>query len=106
MASYRPGGVYSTGFTTLRIDTGMVTDADVLPTATAVRNGDYDVTLSLEVQRESLGHYTASGTIPAGWTRGDSVQVLAEALVNGIRGKQVIDSFELGGGRTEGLLWP
>jgi hypothetical protein len=101
--SYLPGGAYNAQFCTQRFDTGAATNADSLPTATATRNGTDDVTFTLTVTNMDTGRYKISGTIPAGYAKGDAVQVSVAATVNGVAGKAVIDSFVLDSKRVGDL---
>lgn len=86
----RAGAAYCAAFCTQRFDTGAATDADVLPTATAYRNGVADA-WALTVANVTTGLYKVTGTVPA-YTQGDYVQVVVSATVNAVAGKAVIDS--------------
>jgi hypothetical protein len=105
--AFIPGDAYSCEFTTQRIDTGFATDADTVPSATAVRNGNDDAgTFALTVTRKATGDYKVTGTIPTSYAAGDSVQVRVQATVNGVIGKEIIDSFTLDGKRVADLYAP
>ena len=91
--SYKPSGSYCGQFTTQRFDTGVVTDADSLPSATATRNGADDGAFNVTVAKIDTGRYKVTGTVPAGYVAGDVVQISVAAAVNGVSGKAVIDSF-------------
>ena len=91
--SYKPSGAYYGQFTTQRFDTGVATDADSLPTATAARNGSDDGAFTLTVAKLDTGRYKVTGTVPAGYAAGDVVQVCVAASVNGVSGKAIVDSF-------------
>ena len=91
--SYKPSGSYHGQFTTQRFDTGVATDADSLPVATATRNGTDDGGFSLTVAKIDTGRYKVAGTIPVGYAPGDVVQISVSASVNSVLGKAVIDLF-------------
>jgi hypothetical protein len=102
--SRKPGDPYSCEFCTQRFDTGAATNADSLPVATANRNGTDDAAFVLTVANLDTGRYKVTGTIPAGYVRGDSVNVTAAATVNGVAGKGVIDSFVMDSKRVGDLV--
>lgn len=96
------------GFVTQRIDNGVATFADTLPTCVVIRNGVIQGTTVTVVATAQAGAYTYSFVIPA-WTDGDSIVLLASATVAGTTGRAVVDSFELGnsggGGGGGGMDW-
>lgn len=91
--SYRPGDSYYGEFTTCNPATGAAQNADAPPAATATRNGADDAGFALTVSNLDSGRYRVSGTVPAGYARGDSVQISVAATVAGVSGKAVIDAF-------------
>ena len=101
--SYKPAGSYYGQFTTQRVDTGVATDADALPGATATRNGTDDGAFALTVAKIDTGRYKVTGTIPAGYAAGDVVQVSVAATVAAVTGKAVIDSFVVDAKRNADL---
>ena len=102
--SYKPLGSYYGQFTTQRVDTGVATDADNLPVATATRNGTDDGAFAVTAIKIDTGRYKVSGTIPGGYSAGDVVQISVAATVNGVAGKGVIDSFVVDGKRNADLV--
>ena len=101
--SYKPSGPYYGQFTTQRFDTGVATDADSLPVATATHNGTDDAAFSLTVVKIDTGRYKVSGTIPAGYAAGDVVQISVAASVNSVSGKAIVDSFVVDSKRNADL---
>lgn len=93
--SYKPDDNYYALVTTRRVDTGALTDADSLPSAAAYHNGGLDTNFSLSVASlgSGSGSYTISGAIPAAYQKGDVVQVVVTATVNGVTDASPIDSF-------------
>jgi len=94
---YRPGDSYFTEFTTQRLETGVATDADSLPVATANKNGTDDGSFTLTVTNLDTGRYKITGTVPGGYTAGDKVVVTVAATVNGVAGKARVDQFQITG---------
>lgn len=68
---------------------GVSMNADFLPTAVLVRNGDDSVEV-VTVENKSTGVYKASFTIPLTWALQDIVEVRAQATVGTIAGKAMI----------------
>ena len=101
--SYKPNDTYWGEFTTARFDTGAATDADATPLAIATHNGTDDSSFTLTVTHVDTGRYIVTGTIPAGYAKGDVVQVVVSVTVNSVAGKSVIDSFELDSKRVGDL---
>lgn len=91
--SYKPNDPYYTLFTTRRLDTGTITNADANPTAMATLNGIDDTSFGLTVTLLDTGRYRISGQIPASYASGDVVQVWVSATVNSLSDKAVVDSF-------------
>lgn len=104
--AYHPGAYFATTFPTHRVDTAGESDADVLPTVWPVRNTVDDISGNwLVVTDDGIGYYKVEGTIPTTYERGDSIQVVARAIVNGVPSKQIISEFELGGTQPTGQIW-
>lgn len=82
-------------FCTQRFDTGAATDADSTPSATANKNGVDDASFSLTVTKIDTGRYKISGTVPAGYSAGDTVLISVAATVNSVAGKGVVDQFQV-----------
>jgi len=101
--SYKPSDSYYGEFTTQNFNTGVATDASSLPVATATQNGTDDATFTLTVTNMDTGRYKITGTIPAGYSSGDSVQISVAATVGGVSGKAVIDSFVIDSQRNSDL---
>jgi len=95
MSYFVAGASYYSEFTTAHPTTQAATDADSLPTATATKNGADDATFTLTATKIDTGRYKITGTIPAGYSVGDQVQVSVAATVNAIAGKAVVDSFQI-----------
>jgi hypothetical protein len=72
--------------------TGAATNADVLPTATAYRNGTSDAGFVLTVANVATGLYKVTGTVPA-YSVGDKVSIIGSATVGGIAGVAPIFDF-------------
>lgn len=106
--AYHPGGPYNAVITSQRIDTGIQSNADSTPVVVAVRNGAIDGSMSLTVTPIGgrTGCYSVSGTFPGSWSKGDSIQMLVQAVVNSITENETVDSFELGGIPVAGQAWP
>lgn len=100
---YKPSDSYYKEFTTQRFDTGVVTDADSLPSASATKNGTADGSFSLTVTNLATGHYKVDGTVPGGYVTGDVVNITASATVNSVAGKQVVDTFIIDSSRNADL---
>lgn len=81
--SFKPGDSFAFQFL-VTDDTGSLVSADSLPTAKVLRNGVVDGTPAVTVSSVSTGFYRASGTIPAGYSGGDFVQISLSATVGGI----------------------
>jgi hypothetical protein len=83
MKQLKASGSYCGLFCTQRFDTGAATDADSTPTATANKNGIDDGSFTLTVTKIDTGRYKVTGTVPAGYTAGDSVIILKARAANG-----------------------
>lgn len=93
MITYKPGMLFFGQFCTQRFDTGISTDADSLPTASASRNGVDDEAFVLTVSHLVTGRYGISGTIPLSYTVNDIVHISAAATINGVGGQAVVAEF-------------
>lgn len=95
----KPGSSYYTEFCTQRFDTGAATDADSLPVITITKNGVDDGTSpsawdsGIAVSGLDTGRYRVTGTVSTGYIPGDIIDICAEAVVNSVTGKGVIDEF-------------
>jgi len=96
---YKPGSTYWGEFTTRRFDTGVRVDADSLPTATMVKNGTDDGTVTLTVTDKGTGNYSVTGTIPVGYAAGDVVAIRVTATVNSVTDHAIIETFVLDSAR-------
>lgn len=92
---YKPGSSYHKLFTTQHPTTGVATDADSTPTATANKNGVDDDDVTLTVTNLATGLYKITGTIPSAYKAGDIVSVHIAATVSAVAGKRVIDTFNI-----------
>lgn len=101
--SYKPSDSYFGGFTISHPTTRAAVNADSLPSATATKNGADDGAFSLTVTNLDTGRYKITGTIPAGYTSGDVVQVSVAATVSSVAAKAVVNSFVLDGQRNSDL---
>jgi hypothetical protein len=101
--SLKPSDPYYGEFTTASFTTGAATTADSMPTATATKNGADDGTFALAVALLDTGRYKITGTVPAGYAKGDQVQVSVSAIVGGVTGKGVIDGFVIDSKRVGDL---
>lgn len=104
--SYFPNSSYAATFTTQRIDTGGAANADSTPSCWAIVNGSQDINFILAVSNIGTGQYSVTGAIPSNYTRGTAVQVVAQALVNGVRGYQVVSDFVVSGLPISGQAYP
>lgn len=91
----KPGERYYGQFITSNFSTGAAQSADSLPTATASRNGTDDGAFALTVTGGTNGVYSIAGTVPAGYSAGDTVDIRVSATVGGISATAVIDSFTI-----------
>lgn len=93
MKSLIAGGAYYGQFITSGI-TGAALDATGTPAVTATKNGTDDAAFVLTATKIDTGRYKITGTVPAGYANGDSVQVSISATVDGVAGiKEVVDEF-------------
>ncbi len=90
---YKPNMNFSAQFVTQRFDTGVATDADTLPVATASKNCVDDATFVLTVTKMATGRYKITGTIPSNYVTGDTVDISVVATVNTKTGTDIIKSF-------------
>lgn len=100
--SKKPGDSFGFQFT-VQGASGALTDADTSPTGTMVRNGvdDTGTGTTVTISHVSTGLYKATGTIPAGYVKGDDFQVRINATVAGVasgapRDYGVLDSRRVG----------
>ena len=100
---YKPNTPYYAEFITSSPNTGGVKNADSLPTAVATKNGTDDGSFSLTVANIDTGRYKVTGTIPAGYSAGDSVQISVSATVDGVADKLVVHNFLVDTKRTSDL---
>jgi hypothetical protein len=103
MSAYKPSDPYAKEFTTASPTTGAAQNADSLPVATANRNGTDDGTFALTVANIDAGRYKITGTIPAGYVKGDVLNVTVAATVGGVAGKAVVDTRVLDSKRVGDL---
>ena len=83
--------------------TGAGRDADSLPAVTAIVNGTADAGFALTVENLATGRYRITGTIPAGYSDGDVVEVLVAATVYGVAAERVVDSFVVDSKLLDGM---
>ena len=91
--TYKPSQVFYGTFSTIRVDTFALTDADALPTAYVKKNGTTDGAVTVTVTNLETGRYQATFTVPSGYVAGDDVEVIATATVNSVVGKISIGKF-------------
>jgi len=106
--AFYPGAAYSVTLTSQRIDTGIQTNADSLPSVVALRNNSIDTgfVLTAAAIGGRTGCYIVTGTIPLTYVKGDRIQILAQSVVNGITENETLDMIELGGVPVAGQVWP
>lgn len=90
----KPSDVVSIQFTTQNATSGAAANADSLPTAVLVKNGD-DTAETVTVTNIATGVYKASVTIPSSYVAGDEVQLRVAATVSSVAGKAVIWNAEV-----------
>jgi len=98
--SFRAGDSYYYEFTISSVVTGGAVDANTTPVATANHNGTDDPGFALTVALLDTGRYALSGTIPSGYSPGDTINITVAATVddannNHITGKALVDSFKI-----------
>lgn len=91
---YRPGDAYCKTFATSS-SSGALTNADATPSATPNHNGTDDGAFSLTVASLSTGRYKITGTVPAGYSGGDVVNVWVAATIGGVPIGNTVDTFVL-----------
>lgn len=91
--SYQASDAYVGEFCTQAFATGIATNADSLPTATANKNGTDDAAFVLTCANIDTGRYKITGTVPVGYVAGDVVNISVAATVLTVGGKGVVDSF-------------
>jgi hypothetical protein len=88
---YRPGDTYHIGFTTA-VAGGAAGVPDSAPTVTMNHNGSDDGSFAITVAAAlDVGRYTASGTVPAGYTGGDTFDAFVVATIGGLVYKSRVD---------------
>lgn len=92
---YKPLSSFFCEFITTNPLTGTVQNADSLPVAIAVKNGNDDASFSLTVTNIDTGRYKVTGTVPSSYSAGDRVQIVVSATISGISGKAIIDNFQI-----------
>jgi hypothetical protein len=90
-----PSGATSVVFNTISITTRQPRNADSTPTLACYKNGTVDGTVTFTVSNPSTGVYIATYTVPAGYSAGDRVQILATATVGGYAGNKWVDSYDV-----------
>lgn len=90
--SYVPGDIYYKQFITTNIS-GVSQNADALPWGTLNKNGadDFSAAAKVFVSNIDIGRYNISGVIPVTYTTGNSVNLTASGIVNGVLVKAVFD---------------
>ena len=101
--TYKPLDDYFALFATSQFDTGSATDADIAPYGYAFQDGVYDTDFPLTITNLETGLYKASGTVPADYTSGDSIDIQILATVNSVEGKGIIDHFVVDSKRNSDL---
>lgn len=100
----KPSDAYTAQFTTHHPDTGIPTNADSLPTASATHNGTDDPTFTLTITNMATGRYKIAGTIPVTYQPGDIIQILTTATVNSITSTAIVDQFTIDTKRASDLV--
>ena len=70
--------------------TGTAVDADSLPTAEVIKNGDLDATPTVTVTDKGVGQYELAWTIPSAYSTGDTVEIRMYATVSGVAGSAIV----------------
>jgi hypothetical protein len=92
MRTYKPGMTYYNQFCT-QDQSGAATDADSLPAATASKNCVDDAAFVLAVAKMDTGRYSIIGTVPLSYVTDDVVEIVVNASVGGVSGKNIISDF-------------
>lgn len=93
MKTRKPSEAYKCLFTTSQFSTGALFDATGTPVATARKNGADDAAFVLTVTKLATGLYEVSGTVPAGYSNRDVVQVRVTATVDSVAAGGIVDEF-------------
>lgn len=104
--AYYPGAAYATVLTSQRIDTGIENNTDLPASVQAFRNGALDATWVPTLTAVRTGVYAVTAALPLTWAKGDSIQIVARATVNGVTENETLDSFQLGGVPSVGQVYP
>ena len=91
--NYRPGDAYVVEFTTRNPTTLAAQNADSPPVATANHAGSDDASFVLTVTNLATGRYKVTGTIPAGYSGGDVVNITVVATVASVTDVWPVDVF-------------
>ena len=94
MNFYKAGDTFYCEFCTQDFTSGVATDADSLPVATANVNGADDTAFVLTVRNIDSGRYSITGTVPA-YNVDDRVSISAFAIVGARAGKNVVAEFSI-----------
>jgi len=92
MLWYSPGDSLRKEFVTSHPANGQAVDADSLPVAVLLRNGTIDdaVDVTVTLDTDFDGAYTATCTIPSGYAAGDTISIRVAATVAGVAGRMVL----------------
>lgn len=101
--SFKPGDSVVIEFTTQRFDTGAATNADSLPTGTAIKNGVDDGAVTVTVMGIDTGRYKAAFAVPLTYSAGDVVECSIAATVNSVAGKAIVFRTQLDSKRVGDL---
>lgn len=93
MSDYKPGDPFYAEFLTRDPSTNLLRNADATPVLTANRNGADDAAFVIAVTNPATGRYRATGTVPVGYARGDTVIVRVDATVAAAADTVVLEKF-------------
>lgn len=91
---YRPGDTFYSSFTTNNLS-GVSTNTDITPWGTMVKNGTDDTSVTIFINNIDIGRYIISGTIPAGYVKGNSIGVIVSGLISNNLAKNYLDLGQL-----------
>jgi hypothetical protein len=94
--NYQAGDSYGIGFT-VKGATGALAAADSTPVGALYHNGTADGTVTVTVTSSATGVYSATCTIPGGYSVGDRVSLLITATVGGVATGEFVDNVRLVG---------
>lgn len=96
--SFQNGDTYGKIFTTKNV-TGALANADSGggPTGTLYRNEAADGTVTVTITNLGTGIYSATCTIPSGYSVGDRIEIFVALTISGIATGESIDAFRLVG---------